>query len=114
MGAASERAAEEDVAAAEGGGGSRAVVGVPGAHNEPAANDSGEKTPCATSSARRVASEAESAAAAFAASATVFGVLNESVDNDESVPKMRGGAIGGRGVVDDAFPSRRCGAGECA
>ena len=48
--------------------------------------------------------EAASAAAAAAASAVDFGSTNESGGIADSAPKTRGGAIGGRGVLDDAVP----------
>ena len=85
---------------------SEASEGVPGGGGSvlPAANGRGEWSPCADSSARHAALEAASSAAAVAASAAVFGEVNDSGGSDESAPKRRGGAIGGRGELDDAAP----------
>jgi hypothetical protein len=65
-----------------------------GERRVPAANGRGEYIPCAASSARLAALMAVNAAAALAASATVFAMLNERGGTDDSAPKMTGGVSG--------------------
>jgi hypothetical protein len=67
-------------------------------------NGRGEYSPCAIFSSRIAALRAASAVAAAEASAIDFAEVNDSGGAADSEPKTRGGAICGRGVLDDAVP----------